>query len=102
MTQNVSLSGRESLTGPVAPEITGGIVGSGTAARLADEESGTDDPFQIGIGDSSIKDTGGPSAENRSEHERMCDYHGGDPCDDDADYRHLRDRHREHDRGRRD
>jgi hypothetical protein len=32
----------------------------------------------------------------------MCDYHGGDPCDDDADYRHLRDRHREHDRGRRD
>ena len=51
MTQNVLLSGRESLTGPVAPESTGGVVGSGTAARLADGESGTNDPVPNGNGE---------------------------------------------------
>ena len=67
MTQHVSLSGRESLTGPVAPESTGGIGGSATAARLADGESGTDDPVPMG--------TAGPSVEDRSEHGRTCDCH---------------------------
>ena len=51
MTQHVSLNGRESLTGPVAPESTGGIGGSATAARLADGESGTDDPVPNGNGE---------------------------------------------------
>jgi hypothetical protein len=51
MTQNVLLSGQESLTGPVAPKSTGGIGGSATAARLADGESGTDDPVPNGNGE---------------------------------------------------